>query len=600
MPLHRPLALALALALGAASPRAGAAEPATATAPTASARAGVVELVLDGVDGEQRQAVLAALDIAQYTGRQTIGSARLQRLLREAPGEVAEALEVFGYYDAKARVAAEPLPERRHRVRIEVDRGEPVRIATSAVRVDGPGGDEPTVRRRLERFHPGPGTVLDHRVYEAGKAGLDRSLQRLGYFDARLVRHRVTVQRAERSAVLELAWDSGPRYRYGAVRFEGAQFGDGFLHRFVPWREDEPYDQDHIELLQQRLAASGYFASIEIEPLLEARADGRLPVRIGLQPAPRTAWTAGASYETRYGAGVRLGVDRRWLNGAGHLARGELEWAQRLQSATLEYRIPHPRLVGVQWLAGLQGRVEETDSVDNRSALLTAGLVGQWNDWTGSASLNALRGSFRVGARSVVPERLDATVVYPEVGLTRVFARDRIRPKRGGSLSFTARAASESAGSDVDLLQLRVAGRAVLPAGEAARWLGRLELGWTDTDRFATLPPELRFFAGGEGSVRGYAWQSLGPRDAAGEPIGARRLATASIEYERSFRPDWSWAVFADGGNVFEGGDVDPALGAGLGLRWSSPIGPIRIDLAHGFDNDDDVVQLHFSAGPDL
>jgi translocation and assembly module TamA len=181
-----------------------------------------------------------------------------------------------------------------------------------------------------------------------------------------------------------------------------------------------------------------------------------------------------------------------------------------------------------------------------------------------------------------------------------VFARDRIRPKRGGSLSFTARAASESAGSDVDLLQLRVAGRAVLPAGEAARWLGRLELGWTDTDRFATLPPELRFFAGGEGSVRGYAWQSLGPRDAAGEPIGARRLATASIEYERSFRPDWSWAVFADGGNVFEGGDVDPALGAGLGLRWSSPIGPIRIDLAHGFDNDDDVVQLHFSAGPDL
>jgi translocation and assembly module TamA len=598
MRLHRSLTLALGLALGTAHPG-GAAEappPVKAPAPTR----GVVDLALEGVEGEQRQAVLAALDIAQYTDRQTIGSARLQRLLREAPGEVGDALEVFGYYAATARVTTEPLPERRHRVRVVVERGEPVRFTEVEVRVEGPGGSEPAVQRRLQGFHPGVGAIVDHRVYEAGKAGVDRALQRLGYFDAQLRTHQVTVRRAERSAALVLHWDSGPRYRYGELTYEGAQFDAPFLHRFVPWRDGEPYDQDHIEVLQQRLAASGYFAGIEIEPRLDARRDGSLPVRIALTPAPRTAWSAGASYETRYGAGVRLGVDRRWLNGAGHLARGELEWAQRLQAATVEYRIPHARLIGLQWLAGLQARAEDSESVDNRSALLRAGIVGQWNDWNGTASLNALRGSFRVGARSVVPDRLDATVVYPELGVTRVFARDRIRPKRGGSVSLTARAASESAASDVDLLQLRLAGRLVLPAGEAARWLGRVELGWTDTERFTALPPELRFFAGGEGSVRGYAWQSLGPRDAAGEPIGARRLATASIEYEHNFRPDWSWALFTDAGNVFEGTRVDPAVGAGIGLRWSSPIGPIRIDLAHGFDNDDDVVQLHFSAGPDL
>ena len=571
-------------------------EPGADVAP----RRGVVDLELSGLEGEQRAAALAALDIAAYTRRTTIGSARLERLLGEAPEEIREALEVFGYYEATAKVERTPLPERRHRVVIAVERGEPVRVADVDVAAEGPAASEVPVARRIAAFAPREGAVLDHRAYEEGKAAIERSLQRLGYFDARLVEHRVEVRRADRQATIRLRWASGERYRFGATRFEGSQFPDAFMRRFRPWDDDEPYSQAQVEAMQQRLAAAGYFSGLEIEPQVEQRADGRVPVRVGLTPAARSAWTVGAYYESSYGGGLRAGLDRRWLNDAGHTARVDLEAAQALQSLTFEYRIPHHNLHGAAWLAGVGFRNEDTDGVDSRSGLLRGGLLGAWREWTGIASVNALRGSFRVGSRRLSVDRENATVVYPELAMGRVFARDRIRPRQGASVRFTARAASESLASDVDLLQLRAEGRYVMPLGEAGRLLGRLELGWTDTDRFDELPPDLRFFAGGDGSVRGYAWQDLGPRDVDGEPLGAPKVATLSLEYEHSFRPDWSWAVFVDGGNAFDRGGVSPEWGVGAGVRWSSPIGPVRLDLAYGLDEELGGFQVHFSAGPDL
>jgi translocation and assembly module TamA len=602
------LALCLAAPLAIAGP-AGAQEKQPAAVPPQVAQGdtpkppkrGVVELELAGLDGEQRSAALALLDIAQYTSRERIGSGRLERLLDEAPGEIREALEPFGYYAARARVTRSDLPERRHRVRIEVEPGDPVRVRALSVIVDGPGGDEELVAARLQRFTPAEGEVLDHRVYEAGKASVERALQRLGYFDAELIEHAVEVKRSDASATVRLRWQSGVRYGFGAVSFSGGQFPEPFLARYVPWREGDPYDQAEIENLQQRLAAAGYFGSLEIEPMLEARSDARVPVHIALTPATRSVWNLGGYYETTYGEGLRVGLDRRWVNDRGHSVRGEVEIAKSLTAATAEYRIPRASQHTAQWLIGASAREEDTASVDARSRLLRVGLLGGWSAWTGVASVNALRGSFIVGQRRS-RTREQTTVIFGEAGFGRVFARDRIRPRRGGSVRVTARAASESLGSDVDLLQVRGEARYVFPAGEGARLISRLELGWTSTDDFDALPPELRFFAGGTGSVRGYGWQDLGPRDAAGKTVGGERVATASFEYERSFRPDWSWAAFVDGGNVYEGSgrEVDFALGLGIGLRWSSPIGPIRLDLAHGLDDPDRSVTLHFSAGPDL
>ncbi len=561
---------------------------------------GAVELVISGIKADQETTVRAALDLARYEQRSTISGARLRRLLRETPAQVGRALEIYGYYGARTEVKHTQLAERRHRVELAVTPGEPVRVAVRRLGVDGPAADEALVALRLQRFAPAEGEPLDHVTYENGKAAVERALLRLGYFDQQLTEQRVEVSRQSRSAAIYLQWHSGERYRFGPTTFRGAQFDDAFLRRYLPWRDGDIYDQAQIEVLQQRLAVTGYFASVEVEPRVLDRAAGAVPIAISIVPAARSVWSLGAFIESNTGAGARVGLDRRWVNAAGHVLRSELEASSNVLAGIVEYRIPRARTHDAQWLIGAQLRNETRDAVESKSRLLRLGALGSWELWTGAASLNALRGSFRVGSRRINVRPQETFVVYPEINATRVYARDRIRPERGGSLRVTARAGDTALGSDVDFAQLRVEGRYVMPIALNARLLLRGEIGTTRTDAFLKLPPELRFYAGGSGSVRGYGWQALGPVDADGEPIGGLDVYTASVEYERRLRGAWSWAAFADAGNVAIDGPARPRWGIGVGIRWDSPIGPIRLDVARGLNDPQRPVELYLSAGPDL
>lgn len=561
---------------------------------------GVVEVVVEGIEGEHRAAVLAGLGIARYASRRTIGSARLERLLREAPAQAQTALEPFGYYRSTVNVRHSPLPDRRHRVVVTVALGEPVKVASVDLVVTGDAADDPNVAKAVSEFRPQVGDQLDHRVYEDGRAGIDRALVRRGFFDRKFTEHRVEVTRARSTAAVRLHVESGPRYRFGPTRFEDSQFPDTFMRRFVAWDAEGFFEQTSIETTQNRLAASGFFGGFEIEPMIDERADGIVPMRIGVVPSLPGVWTLGAFFDSGSGAGARVGHERRWLNDRGHSAGGSLELSRILLAANVEYRIPHPRSHRANWVLGTGWRNENSDIVDGSSWVVQGGLATSWRDWNGMVSINALYGSFRVG--SLAPDQEDETalVVYPEITGSRVFARDRIRPREGFSLQVRARVADEALLSDVSMRQLRVEGRHVLPAGEGARLLSRLELGYTDTDEFTRLPPELRFFAGGQGSVRGYDWQLLGPLDDDGRPFGGPRVATFTLEYEREFRPSLSWAAFVDGGNVFFGDSVSPEYGVGVGVRWASPVGPVRFDIARGLEENLGGWKFYLSAGPDL
>src|SRR5690606_2460729 len=132
------------------------------------------------------------------------------------------------------------------------------------------------------------------------------------------------------------------------------------------------------------------------------------------------------------------------------------------------------------------------------------------------------------------------------------------------------------------------------------RIISRADAGFTEADELIELPSSVRFFAGGDNSVRGYAYESLGPTNDDGDVVGGRHLLTGSIEYDHLFLPSWSAAIFIDGGNAFDTVDTFEALyGYGVGIRWRSPIGPIRLDVA-GPSDQRDAFRIHVSMGPDL
>ncbi|ATE74039.1 autotransporter assembly complex protein TamA [Lysobacter capsici] len=509
---------------------------------------------------------------------------------------------------APARAASPPIT-----VTITIDKGEPVKVRRSDVAILGAGSDDRYLKQDLAAFKPGPDQVFEHAAYEASKTKISRRLAERGYFDADFTSRRVAVTRAEHAADIDLVWTSGQRYDMGPITFEQTPkriIRDSLLERLVYWEQGSYYHQRKLDTFRESLARLDYFASIDIEPQPDQAVDGQVPVKVTLTPAKRSIYTAGLSYGTDSGAGVRLGVERRYLNDRGHKALAQVDYAQRRKTATLQYRIP-----AFAWLDGwytfsLQGTDEQTDYIDSRRVELVASRSGKINQhWTATASLHGLRERWAYADEddndpTTPVDYRSATFLYPSLRAEYVDADDRLYPRNGISATGMLRGGIEGAGSDANFLQAHLTARWYKGLGARSRLITRGELGHTFTDALVDLPPSLRFYAGGDRSVRGYEWREVGPRIPAipgrkAFALGAKNVITGSVEYEQYFNDSWGGAVFVDSGSAFDD-SPDMRTGVGVGVRWRSPVGPLRVDIARGLDNPDSGFQLYINIGADL
>jgi len=172
-------------------------------------------------------------------------------------------------------------------------------------------------------------------------------------------------------------------------------------------------------------------------------------------------------------------------------------------------------------------------------------------------------------------------------------------PRKGYRVNASLRLASNAILSSTNLAQGSISAKFIQPLGKA-RVLARFDAAATEVGDFNKLPASLRYYAGGDGSVRGFDYKTLGPKNSADEVVGGRNLLTASIEYEYPIKKTWGIAFFVDTGNAFNSfSNYELFTGAGIGVRWHSPIGPIRLDLAQDIEGNENP-RLHLSMGLDL
>lgn len=589
------LLLALCLQLGACAlfggEREDEAPPTDAAAPRDRSQQRV-RVFISGVKGEMRQAVSGALELKGLMYRTDASDALVRRVHRRAAAQMAKALQPFGYYHAKVDGTLE-LQGRTWFARFKVDPGTPTTVSSRAVEVSGPGGEDRVVRRALAAFEPAVGGVLEHRIYEAAKQRIADALAERGYLDAVLVEKRVAVRLAEHGARIRLKFESGPRFRYAQTRFLGAQFPDELLQGYLPYKPGQEYRQDRLIELQQRLLDSDYFGEVEIETDQEHATEQQVPIVVRLRPAARTVYTGGLSFGTDSGLGVQGGANRRWLNQSGHKANLRAEISQRLNTFGGQYIIPLPGAERESWVASLSYRDETTDTSTQKVTSLFLARQREHERGSLSYGLAVQSGDFEVGE---LPG--SSTLIYPEVRWMRRLTDDFLAPREGWSLSAELRAAP--GGGDATFAQFRSEAKLLRPHGDN-RWLARLALGALWTDDFERMPPQLRFFAGGDRSLRGFGHQTLGPPNALGHVGGGKFLAVASFEYEKHLLGDFGLAGFVDAGNAFNAGDFELAAGVGVGLRWRSPVGLVRVDLAQPVAGDDGGgLRLHLTIGPEL
>ncbi|WP_037073673.1 autotransporter assembly complex protein TamA [Pseudoxanthomonas suwonensis] len=549
--------------------------------------------------------VRLALGVTASIG-QVQGESRLEFLLLSAEREARQALEPFGYYSPDIAIDSTRDDDNRIVVTVNVGLGEPVRVRDANVAIAGPGGEDPYLGEDLAKFRPAVGEAFDHTTYEASRDAITRRLAERGYFDADFLEREVRVTRADYAADIDLVWDSGFRYDMGPTTFEQDYFRPGLLEKLVTWEEGSYFHQGKLDRLRTSLVKLDYFSAIDIQPRPEdATDDLRVPIDVTLVRAKRNVYTAGLSYGTESGMGVRFGVERRYVNDRGHKLLWDLDWAQNRKNLLLQYRIPAFAWLDGWYTGALSAYDEQTDYIDLRNIKLIASRSGEITErLTAVASLNALRERWSYDMDVATGQRLYtySTLLYPELTANYIGVDDRLFPRKGISGSVSLRGGIGGAGSDTSFLQGWASATWFQGVGAADRFIVRGEAGATWTDDLIAMPPSLRFFAGGDRSIRGYAWREVGPRTPPPDNFatGARYVLTGSVEYEHYFNAGpWGMAAFIDGGDAFDD-RFDLHLGVGVGARWRSPVGAVRIDIAHGLDDPDSGFQLYLSLGANL
>jgi translocation and assembly module TamA len=553
------------------------------------------ELTIDGLTTALEEAVRSGLTLQQYRDRE-VSDAQVQRLMSIGEDEVRATLEAWGYYDGKVSSRLEARPEGGFHVWFEVTPGEATLVAESLVTVDGAAAQVEAVASAMKAFVPRVGERFDHSQYEASKAAIATALADNGFLGAKLAAHRVEITAAAHRAHIELRWEGGRRYRFGPTTFTGAQFAPEFLDRFLAWKEGDEYSAAKVLEMQRRLVSADYFSTVTVQPHLEKAVDDSVPVEVTLSPAKRTIYSAAVYASTDRGAGVDFGVQRRWLNALGHKGQADIDVAQRLQALELSYRVPLPGTRSRVLNLAATYRDETTVSSVSETEKLVANVSRKWGKFTSTYGLQLLAGDFEIGS-----ERGNSSLVFFEGALAYATSDQPTFARHGFSYTLSARFTPVEGWTDTKFASVRLESKWLHSFGEDTRFIARGELGDMKVDDFDQLPPELRFFAGGDRSIRGFAYEGIGSRNAAGDVIGGDHLVEASTELEHYWRKNIGAAVFVDAGDAFLGDDFSLHVGAGAGIRYKSPVGVLRLDLAYPVKSiDASGWQIHLNIGPDF
>ncbi len=557
---------------------------------------GKIKLSIEGVSGEIKTNVEAYIgeltqeDLQQWRETQ----ARIRKSSREA-------LESVGYYQPEIKVS-----QKDKGVLLIIKANQPVIIAKINLQYQGEASNDIAFTALRETIPLKEGQILHHGKYENTKALLQNMALDRGYFDAKWLSHEVIVEQPSQQATINLVYDSGKRYKFGQTFFSGANQTQlpvnlDLLVKFVPFKEGDDYEADKVIKLNKSLLDSRYFNQVKVRAESELAEEFFVPVNVSLAAEKPNQLDIGAGYATDVGARLSTAWRRPLFNQQGHSIEVISELSQVRQSLTMRYGIPwtHPINDTLQITTGFK-REDIDDSAITNNSVLGIERQKKWDSgWQTNESIRWSRESYRQDDG----EKGQSDLLLPSYSISRVRTKgSKTDPERGDRQYYQVEFASPDLLSDADLLSLRAGWRWLNTFANRHQLALRADLGAIFSSDFDSVPLNMRFYAGGDQSVRGYDYKSLSPRDSAGQVIGASNLMSLSAEYTFKLTAKWRLAGFVDSGNAFDSVSEPLKTGVGLGIRWISPVGPVRLDVALPLDStsNSSTPRVHFFMGPAL
>lgn len=548
-----------------------------------------VDIVITGADE------LLTENVKAHIGQVEAAEFRNPRILeRRLNSLITQAAQVLGYYHCEWSIDLSS-----NKIIVDLKPGTPVTLLEPDIQLIGSATNLPVFHEIIKNSSLAAGDSLDHSKYDGLKKTLMQKAQALGFFDAVYRKSELLIDVKNNTAKITLIMESGERFQFGAVSFEGSQLSSEFLQSIVPFKRHQPYERKLLASFRRKLYETGYFSSVTIDSqrIIE---DGLKQVNLSVstEDSSQHQFEVGFGFDTDNGPRVRFNWDMPVIGTRGHSWNSTVELSKPEQEISATYRIPLSQPL-TNFLLFDTGYVhQEVETTE--SSLLNVGVSKlnlKENNWQLRYGVSADYESYRQAGDDWV----DVFYLVPQIGWMRSGFNSDTNPSNGYRLWLRLSGSSTEIGADTSFFKAHAGARWLTPLWETNfRLLTRLELGAIETDNLLQVPVSRRFYTGGDQTIRGYSYHTVATRDESGELIGGRFLNVGSIELSGRIANQWRGAIFTDTGRAYNDPDEPFSSSVGIGARWLSIIGEVRVDLAHPLDDDDTPVKLHISMGPPL
>lgn len=509
---------------------------------------------------------------------------------------VQSALQPFGYFNAEVKVQV-PIQPTCESINVEINLG-PITLINEA-EIELVESTDNDFVELLKKHQLQPGQPLKQVKYEELKRQLLNLANEKFYLDAVFTAQKIDVYPERNQADITLLFNPGLRYQISTVKFEIDQpfLRQDLINKMISIKPDQDITQSKLHQLKQKLSSYGYFNQVLFEIDETAKDNGAVPITIKLSPASKYDYSVGAGYSTDSGAKASFKYNNHRVNDRGHQFNSQLNLSELSNELATAYKIPSSQRPASKWFNIQLGyRDELTDNnVDSQTSKLGFSETRiHDNRWQNINFIDIVHEIFDTGV-----EQGESLLVVPGISWSLTSADNLARPSHGYKIQTEFKGASEDLISDASFAQLTLSGKFIHSLGSSNRMLYRAHLGATASSDFDELPTTYRFFAGGDQSIRGFDYESISPFNASGDLAGGKHLAVGSIEFEHQFAPQWAVAAFTDFGDAFSD-EFNFKYSVGAGVRWFSPIGPIRIDVGLPLNQEENDFRLHVTIGPDL
>lgn len=555
-----------------------------------------VQLKVEGLSGELEKNVRVQLSsiTLEEVGNNGYFQARVNAAVRQG-------LRALGYYQPTIDFKLDNrLGLSRQVLHAKVNPGEPVRIAGDNIVLKGGALTDEDYLTLVRQGRQSLGEILNHGKYDSFKNSLTNLALRKGYFDADMLESQLSVAEDLHRAFWDIDFNSGSRYRFGEVKFKGSQIRRDYLENVVPFHQGDYYNSEDLAELNRRLSASNWFNSIVVSPNFKNSKENKvLPLDAWVTPRTRDTIETGVGYSTDSGPRVKSSWKKPWLNERGHSLESRASISATEQQLNLTYKIPLLKNPLEQYYL-LQGGFKKVDLNDTKSITSKVVVTRNWDLSSGWQRVMNLTWHLDHFTQGTVTNT--TMLLYPGVSVNRTRSRGGLIPSWGDSQRYSIDVSNITWGSGMDSALMQAHHVWIRTLADKHRFVVRGQVGWIETNDFNKVPPDLRFFAGGDRSIRGYKYKSISPRDNAGKLIGASKMLAGSLEYQYNVTGKWWGAVFVDSGEAVN--DIKQSYvktGAGIGVHWQSPVGLVKLDIASPVgDKETHGVQCYIGLGPEL